>query len=82
MIYFIIINLLSFITFGIDKRKAILNEQRISENTLLILCLLGGIVGGIFGMIIFHHKTKKIKFLLFMPIIMLLWIFIFLEYFL
>jgi len=72
-IYIILINILTFITFGIDKKKAILREQRISENTLLVICLIGGVFGGIVGMLFFHHKTKKIKFLLSMPVILLIW---------
>ena len=80
-IYLIVINLLTFITFGIDKKKAILKEQRISENTLLTISFLGGILGAILGMMIFHHKTRKIKFLIAMPVIMIIWIFILLEFF-
>lgn len=80
-IYLIVINILTFLTFGIDKKKAILNEKRVSENTLLIICFLGGILGGLLGMMIFHHKTRKLKFLIIMPLIMLIWIIFLLELF-
>ncbi len=60
MIYYLLaINLITFIIYGIDKYKSIKHKYRISENTLIILAILGGSLGAFFGMIIFHHKTKK-----------------------
>lgn len=61
-IYLIIINLVTFVTFGIDKRKAKKDNWRISEQALVILMLIGGAFGGYFGMEKFRHKTQKIKF--------------------
>ena len=75
-IYLIIINTISFISFGIDKRKAILKRQRISENTLLTMSFIGGVLGAILGMILFRHKIRKVKFLTFMPLFLLLWVYI------
>lgn len=73
MIYFLIItNLFSFILFGIDKYKAIKNHYRISEATLLLSCLLFSALGGLLGMSIFHHKTKKWKFKLLVPLMLIL----------
>lgn len=57
----IILNLINFILYGIDKYKAKHNLWRISEKTLLSLSVLAG-VGGILGMEIFHHKTREKKF--------------------
>lgn len=57
--YYLFINLLSFIIFGIDKYLAIKHKWRISEKTLLISLVLGGTFGGGLGMILWHHKTKK-----------------------
>lgn len=62
LIYFSIVNIISFLTFGLDKRLAIKHKYRISEGILLTLTLVGGELGSILGMIIFHHKTRKIKF--------------------
>ncbi|WP_196000782.1 DUF1294 domain-containing protein [Clostridium sp. 1001271B_151109_B4] len=68
-IYLLLVNLLLFILMGIDKRKAITNKWRIKEKTLLILCLLGGSMGGIIGMYTFRHKTKHLKFKIGFPVI-------------
>lgn len=74
--YLLIINLITFIIYGIDKYKSIKHKYRISEATLIILAILGGSIGAFFGMIIFHHKTKKKKFIILIPIIMLIWVYI------
>ncbi|ALR30595.1 hypothetical protein ATE47_08685 [Chryseobacterium sp. IHB B 17019] len=66
MLYLIvtIINLLSFIIFGLDKRRSIKHQRRIPENTLLLVSFLGGTIGAILGMLIFRHKISKTSFLL------------------
>ena len=74
--YLLTINIITFIIYGIDKYKSIKNKYRISENTLIILPILGGPIGAIFGMITFHHKTKKIKFIILIPMILLIWVYI------
>lgn len=74
--YLLIINIITFIIYGIDKRKSIKHKYRISEKTLMILPILGGTLGALIGMIIFHHKTKKKKFTILIPIILLLWVYI------
>lgn len=61
-VYLIIINIVTFITFGIDKRKAKKDKWRISEQALVTLMVIGGAFGGYFGMEKFHHKTQKLKF--------------------
>ena len=81
MIYYLItINIITFIIYGIDKYKSIKHKYRISENTLIILSILGGPLGAFFGMIIFHHKTKKKKFTVLIPIILLLWVYILIKF--
>ena len=67
---------MTFIIYGIDKYKSIKHQYRISEKTLIILPILGGSFGAFIGMIIFHHKTKKKKFIILIPVIMLLWVYI------
>lgn len=74
--YLLIINTITFIIYGIDKYKSIKQKYRISEKTLIILTIIGGTFGGLLGMIIFHHKTKKKKFIITIPIITLLWVYI------
>lgn len=61
--YIIILNLINFILYGIDKYKSRHNKWRISEKTLLTLSVFAG-MGGFLGMEIFHHKTREKKFYL------------------
>lgn len=70
--YLLIINAAAFCAFGADKRKAEKNAWRIPERTLLILALLGGSAGALLGMAVFHHKTRKKKFLIGIPLILAL----------
>ncbi len=62
LLYFIIINLISFVLFFIDKQKAKKDRWRIQEKTLHTMSFLGGVFGSIASMVIFHHKTKKTAF--------------------
>ena len=71
-IYLISINCLSLLLMGLDKLKALRNNYRISEKTLIFLALIGGAIGIILGMLIFHHKTKKILFKVGIPIIIMI----------
>lgn len=63
IIYFALINLISFIVFFIDKQKAKRDKWRIQEKTLHILSFLGGAIGSIAAMLLFRHKTKKPVFI-------------------
>lgn len=72
IIYLIFINIITFIVFGLDKYYSIKKKNRISENNLFKLSLIGGTIGGICAMNIFHHKTMKKKFYLGLPIILIL----------
>ena len=77
LIYLIIINIIAFIVYGIDKWKAKRNRWRISEKMLLFLAIIGGSVGALAGMYIFHHKTLHKKFVLGVPLILLIQVMIF-----
>ena len=57
--YLVLVNLVAFVAFGVDKRRAVRNKYRISEATLLGLALIGGSAGALAGMYLFHHKTRK-----------------------
>ena len=72
VIYLIIINLIAFFTMYIDKRKAKYGKWRIPEQTLFILALIGGSIGAIAGMYTFSHKTKKLRFSIGFPVILVL----------
>lgn len=78
-IYLLIINIISYLVMGWDKRAAIKHNQRIPEKTLLILALIGGSLGSIAAMIILHHKNRKPKFLFGFPIIFVLQIVIIIQ---
>lgn len=69
---FIIINAISFSLMGIDKLQAIRNKYRLSEFSLLTISLLGGSIGILLGMIIFKHKIRKIKFLILVPLLIII----------
>ncbi len=72
LIYLILINLITFVLMGVDKKKARNNQWRISENTLWFCALLFGAIGVWLGMKIFHHKTKHTSFKIGIPILILL----------
>lgn len=62
--FLLVMNLITFGVFGFDKWQARKHQWRISENTLLGISLLGGIIGAASGMIIFNHKVSKKPFLM------------------
>lgn len=70
-LYLLIINVVGFLAMGIDKLKAKKDWWRIPEGTLMTICLLGGGIGTIAGMYKFRHKTKKLKFSVGMPTILI-----------
>ncbi len=70
IIYLVIINLIAFLVMYIDKRRAKYGKWRIKEHTLFILALLGGSIGAIAGMYTFRHKTKKMRFVIGFPAIL------------
>ena len=71
IIYLLIINLIGFLSMWIDKKKAKYGKWRIPENTLFLYAILGGTVGSLVGMYTFRHKTKKLKFVVGFPVILI-----------
>lgn len=69
LIYLLVVNILSFLAMYLDKSKARNKKGRISENTLMILSVIGGAAGSLIGMTIFRHKTSKKKFYIGVPLI-------------
>lgn len=69
--YIVVINLVSFMMFGIDKYKARRGQWRISEATLLAVAAIGGSIGAWMGMKVWHHKTLHSKFRYGVPIMLL-----------
>ena len=70
--YFATVNLITFTAFGIDKWKAVHKQWRIPEKTLLGLSFIGGAAGGLVAMHLFHHKTRKRKFAVGVPLMLVL----------
>jgi uncharacterized membrane protein YsdA (DUF1294 family) len=69
--YLIVINILTFAVYGIDKWKAKQGSWRISEATLLMLAVIGGTIGALLGMQVWRHKTMHKKFKYGLPLILL-----------
>ena len=70
--YLIVINIVTFVVYGIDKLKAKQGSWRISEATLLIFAVIGGSIGALLGMKIWHHKTMHKKFKYGLPLILII----------
>ena len=70
LIYLLLINLWTFAVFGWDKRKAKREQWRTPEKKLILLAAIGGSVGALLGMRVFRHKTKKKKFSVGIPVIL------------
>ena len=70
--YLLAVNVLTFIIYGLDKRKARQGRWRVPEATLLGLAAVGGSVGAWLAMRLFHHKTQKKKFRYGVPVLFVL----------
>ena len=77
--YLVAINIVAFFVYGIDKLKAKKNRWRIPEATLLSLAVIGGSIGALLGMKVWHHKTMHKKFSIGIPLILFIQI-LFLNY--
>lgn len=71
IIYSVVVNLVAFALYGIDKKRARRGAWRISERTLLGIAVIGGSIGAILGMLLFHHKTRHWYFRYGLPVILL-----------
>ena len=72
LLYLLIINLIGFFMMWSDKKRAKWGKWRIPEQTLFIVTALGGGIGTIAGMYTFRHKTKKLKFTIGLPVLVIL----------
>lgn len=71
LIYLAAINVIAFWTMGHDKKKARHGEWRTPESVLFLQAIIGGSIGSILGMQVFRHKTRKLKFRIGMPAILI-----------
>ena len=72
IVYLLLINIAAFALFGADKKKARRGDWRISEKALFLSAVLGGSLGALIGMWLFHHKTKHWYFVIGIPAILVL----------
>ena len=70
--YLAAVSLLSVIVAVADKIKARRGERRVPENTLMLFAALGGSAAMLVTMLLIRHKTRHIRFMLGIPIIMIL----------
>ena len=71
LLYLAAINLIAFFLYGIDKWKSRHAKWRITEARLLTVALLGGSLGALLGMKIWHHKTLHPRFRYGLPLILI-----------
>jgi len=69
--YLLIINCVGFLTMCFDKFKAKKGYWRTPEKTIFTITLLGGGIGTVSGMYLFRHKTKKTRFTIGLPTILI-----------
>ena len=70
LLYIVLINILTFFIYGIDKLKAKKSKWRVPESTLMGMAIIGGSIGAWLGMKIWHHKTLHKKFKYGVPLIL------------
>lgn len=74
--YVLIINAVGFLIMLIDKQKAKKKKWRIPEHHLMSIAGAGGSVGVLLGMFVWRHKTKHLKFLIGVPVLLVMHILI------
>lgn len=71
LLFLIAVNLVAFVLYGIDKKRAREGAWRISEKTLIGIAVIGGSIGAIAGMYAFRHKTRHWYFRYGLPMILI-----------
>lgn len=74
--YLILINLVGFTAMFLDKRRARRGAFRIPESTLFTIAFMGGSLGSLIVMYLFHHKTRHRSFTVGIPLLLILQLFI------
>lgn len=68
--WLILINIITFVIYALDKYKAVRHLWRIPEKTLIFLAIIGGSPAALLAMYTIRHKTRHIKFTLGVPVIL------------
>ena len=71
-VYLLIVNVATIAVYGADKRRAKQGRWRVPEKTLFLLAIVGGSVGALLGMRVWHHKTLHKSFRFGIPAILIL----------
>lgn len=71
-LYYAAINLIAAAAFIADKYFAAARRRRVPERLLLFLAFIGGGAGAFFAMTVFRHKTRHLKFMLLVPLFIIL----------
>ena len=69
-ICFAAINVVTYVLYAHDKRRAEEGGWRVPERRLILLAALGGATGAFAAMRVCHHKTRKLKFAVVVPALM------------
>ena len=70
--YIVIVNIMAFCLYGMDKSAAIKQKQRIPNRVLLLTAVFGGSLGALAGMYTFRHKTKKWYYTITVPVLLII----------
>ncbi len=74
-VYLALVNIVAFHFYRIDKQRARKGQWRIREDQLIMLAMIGGGIGALLAMRLFHHKTRHVKFTVLVPLFTLAWCF-------
>ena len=72
LLYLLIVNIVAFLLYGVDKLKAKKGKWRVRERLLLGMAVVGGSLGALLGVKVWHHKTMHKKFRFGMPVIVVI----------
>ena len=67
--YLAIMNIAGFAVCAADKRAAVKHARRVRERTLFLLAILGAALGVWLSMLAYHHKTRKLRFMIIVPVV-------------
>ena len=81
LLYIVLINIVTFLAYGIDKLKAKRNRWRVPESALFLLAVVGGSIGAWTGIKVWHNKTLHKRFKYGIPLIVFVHIVIYFYFY-